>query len=202
MVNDHSTDNTEAVVRSFSQDHIKIINLAEHLDGKSLNSYKKKAIEIAIGTASGDLIVTTDADCTAPPDWIKCLAAFHHRYKAAFIAAPVKIKDKPYLLSVFQSLDFITLQGITGASVHKKFHSMCNGANLAYEKKAFYEAGGFKGIDNIAFRRRHAADAQDIYPAPGAGIFPEKPVGHSEHAANAFVESIFSPARSLGQQSG
>ena len=27
---------------------------------------------------------------------------------------------------------------------------MCNGANLAYEKKAFMEVGGFKGIDTIA----------------------------------------------------
>ena len=27
---------------------------------------------------------------------------------------------------------------------------MCNGANLAYEKKAFDEAGGFEGIDRIA----------------------------------------------------
>lgn len=27
---------------------------------------------------------------------------------------------------------------------------MCNGANLAYEKKVFYEIGGFKNIDNIA----------------------------------------------------
>ena len=44
----------------------------------------------------------------------------------------------------------MTLQGITGASVYKKFHSMCNGANLAYEKKAFNDAGGFEGIDNIA----------------------------------------------------
>jgi cellulose synthase/poly-beta-1,6-N-acetylglucosamine synthase-like glycosyltransferase len=44
----------------------------------------------------------------------------------------------------------MTLQGITGASVYKKFHSMCNGANIAYEKKAFLEVGGFTGIDNIA----------------------------------------------------
>jgi len=42
------------------------------------------------------------------------------------------------------------MQGITGASVYKRFHTMCNGANLAYEKKVFYEVGGFKGIDNIA----------------------------------------------------
>ena len=27
---------------------------------------------------------------------------------------------------------------------------MCNGANLAYEKKVFYEVNGFEGIDNIA----------------------------------------------------
>ena len=44
----------------------------------------------------------------------------------------------------------MTLQGITGASVHKKIHSMCNGANLAYTRKAFDEAGGFKDIDHIA----------------------------------------------------
>jgi hypothetical protein len=44
----------------------------------------------------------------------------------------------------------MTLQGITGASVHKRIHSMCNGANLAYERTAFYEVGGFKGIDSIA----------------------------------------------------
>ena len=28
--------------------------------------------------------------------------------------------------------------------------SMCNGANLAYERKAFYEVNGFTGIDQIA----------------------------------------------------
>jgi cellulose synthase/poly-beta-1,6-N-acetylglucosamine synthase-like glycosyltransferase len=50
----------------------------------------------------------------------------------------------------FQSLDFMTLQGITGASVFKKFHSMCNGANLAYGKKVFYEVNGFDEIDDIA----------------------------------------------------
>src|ERR1700741_4803978 len=47
-------------------------------------------------------------------------------------------------------MDFLVLQGITGASVTKKIHSMCNGANLAYEKKIFYEVNGFAGIDHIA----------------------------------------------------
>ena len=53
-------------------------------------------------------------------------------------------------LSVFQCLDFISLQGITAASVSAGFHSMCNGANLAYNKNIFYEVGGFKNADHIA----------------------------------------------------
>jgi cellulose synthase/poly-beta-1,6-N-acetylglucosamine synthase-like glycosyltransferase len=70
---------------------------------------------------------------------------------------PVAILPSPFgeglgvrFIEIFQALDFMTLQGITGASVHKKFHSMCNGANLAYTKKAFNVVGGFKGIDTIA----------------------------------------------------
>jgi cellulose synthase/poly-beta-1,6-N-acetylglucosamine synthase-like glycosyltransferase len=150
IVNDHSTDDTEAIVRSFPASNIALINLSEYTDGKWLNSYKKKAIEVAIAAAGGDLIVTTDADCSASPNWIRCLSEYYHLSNAVLLAAPVKIKNTNSILSIFQSIDFLTLQGITGASVSAKFHSMCNGANLAYEKKVFYEVDGFKDIDNIA----------------------------------------------------
>jgi cellulose synthase/poly-beta-1,6-N-acetylglucosamine synthase-like glycosyltransferase len=43
----------------------------------------------------------------------------------------------------------MTLQGITGASVSQRFHTMCNGANIAYTKKAFEEVNGFAGIDAL-----------------------------------------------------
>ncbi len=150
VVNDHSTDATEQIVRNFPATNIRLINLSDHTGGKALNSYKKKALDVAIAASVGELIVTTDADCTALPDWIRCLAAFHQQSKAVFLAAPVKIVNSRSVLSIFQSIDFLTLQGITGASVSAKFHSMCNGANLAYEKKMFYEVGGFQDIDNIA----------------------------------------------------
>ena len=150
VVNDHSTDNTEELVRNFPAVNVTLINLSDYTGGMQLNSYKKKAIEVAIAASSGELIVTTDADCTSSPDWIRCLAAYHQLTHAALIVAPVKIESTSSLLSIFQSVDFLTLQGITGASVSAKFHSMCNGANLTYEKKAFYEVEGFKNIDTIA----------------------------------------------------
>lgn len=149
VVNDHSTDTTKEVVLGFGAENILLINLADYVDDP-INSYKKKAIEVAISKATGELIITTDADCTVQPNWVRIITNFHLQNKAAFIAAPVRIETNGSLLSIFQSLDFLTLQGITGASVFKRFHSMCNGANLAYEKKVFYEVGGFKGIDRIA----------------------------------------------------
>ncbi len=81
---------------------------------------------------------------------MQTIAAFKEETNALFIAAPVVFETDHSMLQIFQALDFLTLQGITGASVYKNIHSMCNGANLAYERKVFYEVDGFTGIDNIA----------------------------------------------------
>ncbi len=157
IIDDHSTDDTAAIVHSFSSKNIRLISLKEYTTGNEINSYKKKAIEIGVHQSTGTLIVTTDADCYLPPNWLKTIASFYEQYQPVFIAAPVVFLPSPVgeglgvrFIKIFQALDFMTLQGITGASVHKKIHSMCNGANMAYEKNAFYEVDGFKGIDNIA----------------------------------------------------
>ena len=150
VVDDFSTDNTAAVVTSFNLPYIKLISLKNFVTATAINSYKKKAIEIAIQHSTGDLIVTTDADCIAPVNWLQTIAAFYEHTNASLIVMPVAINCGNRFIEIFQAVDFMTLQGITGASVNKKIHSMCNGANLAYTKTAFTEVGGFKGIDSIA----------------------------------------------------
>jgi cellulose synthase/poly-beta-1,6-N-acetylglucosamine synthase-like glycosyltransferase len=149
VVDDHSTDKTAAIVRSYEHKNLKLISLKDFMQD-ALNSYKKKAIEIAITQSTGELIVCTDADCIAGPNWLETIAAFYEQYQPQFIAAPVSINCSNRFIEIFQMLDFMTLQGITGASVYKNIHSMCNGANLAYTKKAFETVNGFAGIDNIA----------------------------------------------------
>ncbi|HJS53846.1 MAG TPA: glycosyltransferase family 2 protein, partial [Chitinophagaceae bacterium] len=96
------------------------------------------------------VIVTTDADCIVKESWLKTMAAFKEETGSVFIAAPVTMQHNSGLLQIFQTLDFLVLQGITAASVQKRIHNMCNGANLAYERKTFFEVGGFTGIDHIA----------------------------------------------------
>jgi glycosyltransferase involved in cell wall biosynthesis len=150
VVDDHSTDATVEIVMQFPG--VKLLKLEED----AINSYKKKAIEKGIAAAYGDIIITTDADCIPPSEWLQTIVSFKERTNAVFIVAPVVFHlPSPFDgeglgVRLFQAMDFMVLQGITGASVYKKIHSMCNGANLAYERKVFYEVNGFTGIDHIA----------------------------------------------------
>ncbi len=144
VVDDHSTDRTAEIVQSYTT--VKLIRLQE----EGINSYKKKAIEKGIAAASGELIVTTDADCIPGPDWLSTMAAFKEEKEAVFIAAPVVFSHDQSVLQLFQTLDFLVLQGITAAAVQSRSLSMCNGANMAYSKDAFLSVDGFTGIDQVA----------------------------------------------------
>lgn len=151
VVNDHSTDDTPGIVLEWKQDfpQLRLINLADHLTGNQ-NAYKKKAIEIAVAQSSGNWMVTTDADCIIPKKWLYLFDRYIQEHEPVFVAAPVMFTPNSSWLGIFQVLDFISLQGITAAAVAAGYHSMCNGANLAYSKVAFDTVGGFKGIDHIA----------------------------------------------------
>lgn len=149
VIDDHSTDQTAALVAAFPLQDLLLLKLQDHIKVK-LNSYKKKAIELAVTHASGELIVCTDADCTADQDWIRSLVTMYERSGPEFIAAPVRMENDGSIPGIFQSLDFLSLQGITAGAVHKNIHAMSNGANLAYTKKVFLEVQGFSGADQIA----------------------------------------------------
>ena len=148
VIDDHSTDNTANIASQYP--FVTCLSLKDFIGSDSLNSYKKKAIETGIKNSVGELIVTTDADCIVPAKWLATIAAFYHQYKPEFMVMPVAINCTAKPIEIFQALDFMSLQGITAASVHKKLHSMCNGANLAYTRKAFEAVDGFTGIDTIA----------------------------------------------------
>lgn len=152
VVNDHSTDGTAEIVERLQLEYpnLKLLHLSAYLDGNPVNAYKKKAIEIAISKSKGDWIITTDADCNAPAQWLRLYDAYIQQHKPVFVAAPVMFTHTKGILSLFQLLDFMSLQGITAAAVSAGYHTMCNGANLAYRKDTFYEVGQFKGIDELA----------------------------------------------------
>jgi hypothetical protein len=95
------------------------------------------------------LIVTTDADCLPTKEWLEIIASFKEETNAVFIAAPVVINCNSSVLQIFQVMD-LWYYRVLPVQLFIKTLSMCNGANLAYERNAFYNVNGFAGIDGIA----------------------------------------------------
>ena len=147
VINDHSTDETGAIVTSFASDGVKLINLNED---KALNSYKKKAIQTAIAQSTGDLIITTDADCRMGINWLNTIVSFYEAHDFKMISSPVAYFDEQNIFEKCQTLEFSYLIGLGASTIGNKKPTTCNGANLAYERKAFDEVKGFKGIDDLA----------------------------------------------------
>lgn len=147
FIDDHSTDNTAEVVGSYASRGVKLISLKED---RALNSYKKKAIQTAIGQATGSLIITTDADCRMGNAWLKTIVAYYEENHYKMISSPVAYDEEKSFFERSQSLEFLYLIGLGASTIGNNQPSTCNGANLAYEKEAFYEVGGFQGIDDLA----------------------------------------------------
>ena len=149
FVDDHSTDESVALIQSFPlRFSYQIISLQTLYPNLQEGAHKKKAITAGINASTATLIITTDADCTMNSKWINRIVAHYENMETSFIAAPVKIVSKKHsFVALFQTMDFLTLQGITGAAVYSGFHSLCNGANLAYTKQLFEEVKGFEGIE-------------------------------------------------------
>lgn len=149
VVDDFSTDDTAAIVaqragRLQNGARLRLIRLAEALQaGRVFNAYKKIAIETAIARASGELIVTTDADCLAPPGWLRLIASVYETAAPKAIAAPVVFHREKNLLQRFQALDFMGMMGVTGAGIRLGWQRLGNGANLAYPKTVFEAVGGY-----------------------------------------------------------
>ena len=147
VIDDHSTDQTAAIVRSFSNSNLRLLNLTLE---KPINSYKKRAIATAIAECDAELIITTDGDCRMGPDWIASIVSMYEQEHCQLISSPVAYHHEKNLAEKIQTVEFELLIAAGAACIQNKFPNTCNGANLAYTRSAFYAVGGFKGIDELA----------------------------------------------------
>ena len=114
------------------------------------NSPKKDAITTAVPLVKTDWIITTDADCVVPENWLLTLDNYIQTHEVSIIAGAVTYECNNSFLHHFQQLDLASLQGATIGSFGIGKGFMCNGANLAYTKSHFEELNGFDGNNTIA----------------------------------------------------
>jgi cellulose synthase/poly-beta-1,6-N-acetylglucosamine synthase-like glycosyltransferase len=170
VADDSSTDNTVAVVRQLADGLPYTLTLLPLSDERT-GAPKKRAIAQSIRIAKGDLILTTDGDCRVGPDWVLSFATFYAEHQPKMITGPVtftselsslpgqnnKDDSSPNELSSWQTVfanlqtvEFASLIGSGAATLKLGMPTMCNGANLCYEKRVFNEVNGFAGIDHVA----------------------------------------------------
>ncbi|MEW5676857.1 glycosyltransferase [Flavobacterium enshiense] len=149
FVNDNSSDESERVINHWRMEnpwvHLTILD-----NVRISKSPKKDAITRAVTIAKHPWIITTDADCEVQPKWLSTFDSYIQNHDTEMIAGAVRYPKKGFLLSHFQQMDLLSLQGATIGSFGLKEAFMCNGANFAYTKNFFQELGGFKDNNHIA----------------------------------------------------
>ena len=149
MINDDSDDDSIKIIEMSKTRYSNLPILILENQRESA-SPKKDAIKTAINKSRFDWIITTDADCIVPKNWLQALDAFIQTHQPKLIAAPVTYPNGNSFLEQFQLFDFLSLQAATigGFGLNKPF--LCNGANLCYQKSAYFEVNGFEGNAHIA----------------------------------------------------
>lgn len=144
VVDDGSRDTTARHIQRFCDQYhfVRLISLNE----KEGEYGKKRAIEKAIRLSSGELILTTDADCVMGMDWLRLMVSHYKKTKAQLIAGPVCFHREKSTFEKMQSLEFMALIASGAGAIYLNKAVLCNGANLMYTRKAFEEVNGFDGI--------------------------------------------------------
>lgn len=109
VVNDGSTDHSGRVMETF----LERIRLDVRETGKTLRYHEKKnggkgsALNEGIRLASGDIIITIDADCVVQENAIQNFVAHFIDPKVMAVVGNVKIKNTSSILVTLQHLEFL-----------------------------------------------------------------------------------------------
>jgi cellulose synthase/poly-beta-1,6-N-acetylglucosamine synthase-like glycosyltransferase len=134
---DFSEDRTRNIVNEYTRQHtnIRLISAQERQP-----TGKKAALNRAIENATGELVITTDGDCKMGGEWISAMVHHYAASQANFFIGPVNITEgENGWFSQLQTLEFMSITGVTGGAAGAGNPVMCNGANLAFRREDWLE---------------------------------------------------------------
>jgi len=148
LVDDGSRDGSVAIAEHFI--HSRLPGAPAFRVLSNAGEGKKRALTTGVRAASGNVIVTTDADCTMGERWLKGLVATLVDARVQLVAGPVRILQEGAFFEDLQAIELASLMGVSGATMASGRPTMCNGANLAFRKAAFVAVDGYAGNLGIA----------------------------------------------------
>lgn len=143
LVNDHSTDATQALIFSLNNPRFIPLNTAE--------TSKKAALKYGINHATGQLILTTDADVIIPPTWVQTMQQAFYSQPTHLLIGPVTMQKG----MVWQQVEHASLEGTTLGSGGIGLPVLCSGANLAFTPQWYHTC--------VPYLKPHVPSGDDMF---------------------------------------
>ena len=106
-------------------------------------SPKKNAVEWGVAASSGEIIVTTDADCIHSSLWLRTMVSYFTP-ETGLVAGLVTLEpDDETWAHRLHALDYISHTLVGAGAIGNGSAMNCTAANLAYRYQTFMELGGF-----------------------------------------------------------
>lgn len=160
VVDDRSTDATPAILERFAREHQRL--RFRTITTPNPPSPKKHALAKGIEMATGDIICTTDADCTFHPHWLRGMVSYFDD-PVGVVAGLTRFKlaqGREPLWQKLQNLDFMLQGYLAAGAIGVGNASSCNGSNLAYRRAVYDAVVGFSDFahqvsgDDVLFAQK------------------------------------------------
>ena len=146
VIDDGSTDATSSIVSGYSKLDTRIRLLRLGADNTPQPSKKRgrkpEALARAISIATGEIIVTTDADCVSSPAWIRTLTSYLSD-DVVYVVGPVLEHPGTTLPTAVRSLEVLGLISISGGRIGIGRPINGHGGNTAFLRTMYEQVGGF-----------------------------------------------------------
>jgi cellulose synthase/poly-beta-1,6-N-acetylglucosamine synthase-like glycosyltransferase len=148
VVDDRSTDGTAAILAEYAAriPGFRSLSLRETAAGFSP---KKYALSQGLSLATGEIIITTDADCVMAPRWISSLIAEFGPRTGLVSGLTTYYDAGPGLWNGVQALEFFSYAVVAAALIGLRFPVNGNANNLAYRREVYDAVSGFSSHGGI-----------------------------------------------------
>lgn len=143
LVDDRSTDKTGTIMENFILEKSKFTKIETKKEIGRLKG-KTNALANALEIAKGEIILTTDADCTMVPTWVKTTVSYYREDVAMVNGFTTQTAEGNF--TGMQAIDFIYLLIVAAGTMNLKTPISCIGNNMSYRRKAYFEVGGYENL--------------------------------------------------------
>lgn len=155
VLDDFSSDQTVELAKTAEGElSVRVFKLSDHI--QESESSKKAALTFGVNQALGELIITVDADCRMHSNWLRSMVQFYEGSDKKIFSAPILYDPVEGWLPTFEALDVAGMMIITGGMHRSNLGLLCNGGNLAFEKRAFEAVNGYEG-------KNHMVSGDDVF---------------------------------------